>query len=80
MSLRSRSWNSITDGRRALMIALREPSDMASAIRVGLTPSQNLVPIAGPSVRAARLLGGARMLRQEAPNCPTAQNRAHHER
>jgi hypothetical protein len=43
------------------MIALREPSDMASAIRVGLTPSQTLVPIAGPSVRAARLLVGARM-------------------
>ena len=48
---------------------------MASAMGVGLTPSQNLTPIAGPSLPAARLLVGAKMRRQEAPKLPPAQER-----
>ena len=43
---------------------------MASAMGVGLTPSQNLTPVAGPSLPAARLLVGANMLRQKAPKLP----------
>jgi len=53
---------------------------MASAMGVGLTPSQNLTPIARPSLPAARILVGAKMLRQEAPKLPPSTRKAHHER